>query len=112
MQTNFAVCRRRGFSMLELVAVVTILGIIAAIVVPRMRTRAADSQKAACDVNRSNIEIQAQLWFRDKGAWPAANLSDIGADAKFFPDGLPKCPINNGSYTFNATTEKVNGHAH
>lgn len=112
MRIKSAVCHRHGFSMLELVAVVTILGIIAAIVVPRMRTRAADSQKAACDVNRSNIEIQAQLYFRDKGVWPATNLSDIAADAKYFPDGLPKCPITNGSYTFDSTTEKVNGHAH
>lgn len=108
MQVRF----KSGLSLMELMAVVAILGILAAIALPRLSTHGVKAKKTACGVNVANIETQVRLWERTKGAWPAANLSDIGASTQFFPGGLPTCPVNNSAYQIDANTHKVTGHSH
>jgi prepilin-type N-terminal cleavage/methylation domain-containing protein len=108
---SWDICRR-GVSMLEMLIVVTILGVLAAIVLPRLGPQAGQAKTTGCQVNKGNIEIQAQLWFRNKGSWPAADLSDIGSNSVYFPEGLPTCPVDGSSYTFDSSSETVVGHAH
>jgi prepilin-type N-terminal cleavage/methylation domain-containing protein len=107
MQT---ICRRKraGFSLLELLAVVAILGIIAAIIVPRI-TVSSDTAKAKVNShNKATINAAVERWYIKTGAWPANDLSDIGADTNYFPDALPINPTNDAPYTLNATTHRVN----
>ena len=99
-------------SLIEMLAVIAVLGVVAVIVIPRFATQSDQAKGKACEVQKGNIEIQAQLWFRNKGAWPAADLSDIGADVSYFPEGLPTCPTDGSSYGFDATTQRVPGHDH
>jgi general secretion pathway protein G len=100
--------QRRGFSLMELLAVVTILGIIAAIVIPRV-TSSSDTAKAKVNLhNKATINSAVERWYVEKGSWPANNLSDIGADATYFPSGIPTNPVDNSAYTLNATTRRVN----
>ncbi len=103
---------RRGLSLLELLTVVLLLGIIAVIAVPRFMGSSDDAKAASCHINTGNIEIQAALWQRNKGSWPAADLNDIFADTKYFPDGAPVCPFDGSSYSFDAATGEVDGHTH
>ena len=99
--------KRNGFSLMELLAVVTILGIIAAIIVPRVAV-SSDTAKAKVHAhNKATINAAVERWYVEKGTWPAVNLSDIGADTNYFPDGLPTNPVNNGAYTIGATTHRV-----
>ncbi len=102
-----AILRRRGFSLMELLAVVTILGIIAAIIVPRV---AVSSDTAKTKVNlhsKATINSAVERWYVEKGTWPANNLSDIGADLNYFPDGLPTNPTNGTAYTLMPQTVLV-----
>jgi prepilin-type N-terminal cleavage/methylation domain-containing protein len=100
--------KRSGFSLMELLAVVTILGIIAAIIVPRV-TVSSDTAKAKVNAhNKGTINAAVERWYVEKGTWPAANMSDIGADANYFPDGIPTNPTNGAAYTLDATTHRVN----
>lgn len=103
---------RKAMSLLELFVAVTLLGIIAAIIVPRLGSQGRQAKRGACDVNRGNIEVQCQLWYRTKGVWPAANLSDIGANSDYFPEGLPVCPVDGRAYTFNSATQQTVAHGH
>ncbi len=103
---------QRGISFLEVMAVVVILGIIAAIALPRFGDSTAAAKTATCRINTGNIEVQAALWYRNKGTWPASDLSDIFADTSYFPDGATSCPLDGSTYTFDAATEEVVGHAH
>ncbi len=99
--------KRRGFSLMELLAVVTILGIIAAIIVPRV-TVSSDTAKSKVNAhNKATINAAVERWYIEKGAWPATNMADIGADANYFPDGIPTNPVNGSAYTLNATTHRV-----
>jgi len=103
---------RPAFTLLELLAVAAILGIIAWIVVPRLSTNAFDSKRNTCYVIKGEVEVQAELWYRAMGTWPSPDLSDIGSDSNFFPEGLPVCPVDGTEYRLDATTHRVIGHQH
>jgi prepilin-type N-terminal cleavage/methylation domain-containing protein len=99
---------RRAFSLLELLAVVTILGIIAVVVIPRISLSSTAAKTNANLQNKAEINAAVERWYFEKGTWPANNLSDIGADTNYFPAGLPTNPVNGSAYTLNAATHRVN----
>ena len=100
--------KRNGFSLLELLAVVTILGVIALIVVPRITTSSATAKTNANLQNKAEINSAVERWYFNNGTWPAANLSDIGADTNYFPTGVPANPVDGSAYTLSATTHRTN----
>ena len=104
--------RRRAFSLLELMAVLAIVALVAAVIVPRVTGEGDAAKVASCHAYKGDIEIQAELWMHNSGGWPAANLSDIGGDLNYFPEGLPTCPVDGTSYTIDTATGLVIGHNH
>jgi type II secretory pathway pseudopilin PulG len=98
--------------LIELIAVVAILGVIALLIVPRMSSQRASGNRTSCFNQKAEIELQVKLWKRNNGSYPAANLSNIGADTSYFPVGLPNCPVDGTSYTISTTTGRVTGHTH
>jgi general secretion pathway protein G len=99
---------RRGFSLMELLAVVMILGIIAAIIVPRVAVSSDTAKTKVNSHNKAQINSAVERWYVEKKVWPANNLSDISADVNYFPAGLPTNPVDATAYTLNATTHRVN----
>ncbi len=97
---------------MEIMAVLAILGVLAAVIVPRLSTQQDSGKKSACCANQGDIELQVRLWKRNKSSYPAADLSDVGADVLYFPGGLPVCPVDGTSYTINTTTGRIIGHTH
>ncbi len=102
--------KRTAFSLLELLAVVTILGIIAALIVPRINQGSDRAKGETCLHNRAEINITVERYYLHNNTWPANDLSDIGADQDYFPDGLPACPVSGAAYTLDPTTHRVVGH--
>src|ERR1700760_3720349 len=105
---NIATQKRSGFSLMELLAVVTILGIIAAIIVPRVAVSSDTAKAKVMAHHKATINSAVERWYVEKGTWPANNLSDIGADQNYFPDGIPVSPVDGSAYTLNATTHHLN----
>lgn len=103
-----SVLRRRGFSLLELLAVVTILGIIAAIIVPRVTVSSSTAKTKVRDHHKATINAAVERYYIDTNAWPATDLSDIGANVNYFPSGIPTNPVDGTAYSLNATTHRVN----
>ena len=100
--------KKGGFSLLELLAVVTILGIIAAIIVPRVTVSSDNAKQKVRDHHKATINSAVERWYVDKGTWPANDLNDIAADTDYFPDGIPTDPVGGGAYSLNGTTHRVN----
>ena len=103
---------RPAFSLPELLAVVAILAIIAAFIIPRAASQVDDARRNACFTNQGEIELQLKLWRRNNGSYPAADLSNIESNAAYFPAGLPTCPVDGAAYTIDTTSGLVDGHTH
>jgi general secretion pathway protein G len=101
---------RSAFSLMELIAVVAILGVIAALIVPRVISNLDVAKEKTCYHNRAEINITVERYYIHTGDWPANDLSDIGANEDYFPDGLPSCPLSGAAYQLDPDTHRVIGH--
>ena len=100
-----------GFSLTELLAAVVIIGIVGALIATRVSSKNLANKKAACEAIQGDIELQCELWKHNTGSWPATSLSDVAANASYFPTGVPTCPYDGTSYTI-TTSGIVVGHNH
>ncbi len=99
---------RWGVSLLELIMVVTLAGIVATVAIMRLDKEQTDSVlETSADIHTGDLDMQCQLWFRNRGTWPASDLSDIGANQDYFPTGLPACPLEGFTWRFNQSTRRV-----
>jgi prepilin-type N-terminal cleavage/methylation domain-containing protein len=101
---------RAAFSLMELLAVVTILGIIAAMVLSRVMVSTDNAKEQTCYHNRAEVNIAVEQWYIHTGTWPANDLSDIGVDTNYFPEGPPTCPVTGAPYAVDAVNHRVIGH--
>ena len=84
---------RKGFTLVELLVVVLILGALATLAVPRITGSAFKAKINVCRTNVDLINSKIELYYIYTGSWPTA-LKDVIADPNYFPDGPPKCPFN------------------
>lgn len=113
---------QKGFSLVELLIVVVILGILASIAVPKFLTTRDESQLRTCQTNMATINYASELYyfansvkfdptgniiFPAGGSGGPANASAlytaVTSDTSFFPDGPPACPVDGSTYTFLVT---------
>lgn len=103
MQNVRTIRRRAGFSLIELMLVVLIIGIIAALVMPRM-SFATDRSKETVEAHHvAHLNSMVERYYLDQGDWPTA-LTDLVPG--YIPDGLPANPNGTG-YSLNAGTKRV-----
>ena len=69
--------RRSGFTLVELLIVVIILAILAAIVVPQFIASTDDAKLAAADSNLRNLRSAVALYFQQHGSYPGATDSGL-----------------------------------
>lgn len=101
---------RSGFSLLELMAVVTILGIMAAVVLPRISGHAVMAKSKVCSQYVSDINTAIEKYYTDNGTFPSA-LTDL-QDDKYYPETIPNCPVTNQPYAVDSTKHVVLYHNH
>jgi len=61
-----------GFTLVELLIVVIILSILAAIVVPQFAGSTSDAKYSALDSNLSQLRAATELYYQQHGAYPSA----------------------------------------
>jgi prepilin-type N-terminal cleavage/methylation domain-containing protein len=94
-----------GFTLIELMVVVLIIGILVAIAIPVFNSAKANAQKKSCFANQRTIEGSGNTYMAETGAAPANVAALVTGD---YLKSSPKCPDINGSahvgYTMTATT--------
>ena len=100
--------KRVGFSLLELLAVIAIIGFLSTLLVPRLSTSADTAKEKTCFHHRAQINAAVEIFSVKNGSFPST-LADLDTP-DVFPDGIPTCPVSGVAYTLNATTHRVQGH--
>jgi type II secretion system protein G len=90
---------KRGFTLVEILIVVVILGILAAIVVPQFTNAANEARGGNTATQESTIENQLELWAaRNNGVYPDLVTDGWGdadtADTMVGEDYLKAIPVN------------------
>ena len=105
--------KRKGVTLIELLIVVIILAALSAIAIPRISKSAAAAKANVCKANIDIINSTIEMYKVDTGSYPA-NLITIVTNTSYFPDGVPKCPVDDASYPPALVNNRVDetGHDH
>lgn len=89
---------KRGFTLVEIMIVVAIIGLLAAIAIPNYVNSRATAATNACIANLRQLDSAVQMFQVDNGAWPAAfaNLSP------YLRNVPTTCPGDGAALTLNA----------
>ncbi len=104
--------RRRlgGFTLVELMIVMVIIGLLAYIIIPNFRRSRALSQFTACKANLKNMATAAELYSTDsQGRYPTS-LAILTTNGKYLRE-IPTCPsasLDTYSATFHSSSKPDN----
>ena len=87
--------KEQGFSLLEIMVVLIIIGVMASIVAPRFIERADEAKVDSTKVQMTNIKQALKLYRLQHGRYPSSSeglkaLVSAGKDGKRYIDVLPK----------------------
>ncbi|WP_461420754.1 type II secretion system protein [Gudongella sp.] len=69
--------KRKGFTLIELVVVIAILGLLAALAIPRFGNVRDDAEKATLVADARSVYTSVMMYYAENGSYPTAE-TDLG----------------------------------
>ena len=102
--------RKRGFTLVEMLVVIVIIGALLAIAIPRLSQATHEARIRECAGNIKAMNSALELYNAKEGAYPDS-LDTVTDDTEYFPDGTPDCPFDTG-YEADDDVARVAQHDH
>src|SRR5579862_6224294 len=106
---------KHGFTLIELMIVVAIIGILAAIAIPQFANLVSKSQEGRTKANLGTIRSELSIYYGDTEGWyptTANSLGDLTASGKYLQNvpnaDLPKTANSAGHTGSNAVANTAN----
>ncbi|RKZ02663.1 hypothetical protein DRQ21_08055 [Candidatus Fermentibacteria bacterium] len=93
----------KGFTLIELMIVVVIIGILAAIAIPKFEDVTNSARYAACRSNLRNIAGALEFYAAENGNYPGAFQGHKWRELTYFSDYVQtemRCPSTMAAYRF------------
>lgn len=98
--------KHKGFTLVELVVVVMILGILAAVAAPKLLKTSEAANESGCRQTLAVVRDAIERYAAEQGKLPGDGNSeaDLKNDLKdYLRGGFPKCPVGNKDTTVKIT---------
>lgn len=93
---------QKGFTLVELMVVIAIIGILAAIAIPKFTDATKNAQVAKIQGDLSTIDSAIAMYYASEAAWPTA-LSDLTNKGQLSVE--PKAPV--GNYAIDGSSHRA-----
>ena len=91
----------KGFTLVEIMIVVAIIAILAAVAIPNFVKYRRNAQATSCVSNLKQIQTAKEQWMMANGSVPS-DLSQISGSTDKYIKSTPKCSESGATYSINA----------
>ena len=108
---NIRLSRRTGFTLVEIMIVIAIIGLLAAVAVPNFMRAQKKAKEQFCALNREAIDNSKQLWCTENKKSEKDTPSEDDIKVYLKDNKFPQCP-SGGQYSVNAVDAKCTCSVH
>ncbi|MBI2798536.1 prepilin-type N-terminal cleavage/methylation domain-containing protein [Candidatus Saccharibacteria bacterium] len=100
--------KQSGFTLLELVIVIVVIGILAFLIVPQLLTGPARARDAQRKIDLRNIKTALENYYNEQGAYPTTLTALEGGSIPYIKT-VPTDPKTRQNYTYIVTGNPPSG---